>query len=196
MTPRSARLVVGGPSVFPDRTEAGRRLAGLLLDLRHASPIVLALPRGGVPVAAEVSAALGIPADVIEGIAARESAELERRVLRYRGGRPPIDVSDRTVILVDDGIATGATVRAAILWLRERRPRRLVLAVPVVSAPTARELAGEVDDLVAVAVPEDLDAIGACYARFEPVSDDEVVSILERRRAPCDRPAPGRRGDP
>ena len=223
LLPRRNRTFGGPPVRFADRKDAGRRLAALLEPLRGTAPIVLALPRGGVPVAAEVADALDAPLDVlvarklgvpyqpelamgaiapdgvrelnedvvsalgiapeeIERVAVRESQELARRARCYRAGRPPLEVADRVVVLVDDGIATGATARAAIRWLRSKGPRRLVLAVPVAAAETADALSDVVDDLVVVERPVDLQAIGAWYERFDQVSDDEVQSILEAAR--------------
>ena len=219
--------------VFADRRDGGRQLADLLDGLRDAAPIVLALPRGGVPVAAEVAEALGAELDVlvvrklgvpfqpelamgaiapdgvrvmnesivaslgigraaIEVVAAREGQELERRIRRYRAGRPPLDVRGRTVVLVDDGIATGATARAALHWLRRNTPLRIVLAVPVIAADSVAELRGEADELVAVTVPESLDSIGAWYDRFDQVDDEEVISLLKaasRRVEEADDPS-------
>jgi putative phosphoribosyl transferase len=211
--------------LFEDRRDAGRRLAELLARYRDDRPVVLGLPRGGVPVAAEVARALGAPLDVVvarklgapgmpeygigaiaEGgavfvsagalrelsirpeevsaIAERESVELLRRVRMYRGDRPFPEVRDRTVILVDDGVATGGTARAAIRAVRERQPRKLVLAVPVVAFQTAMALLPEVDDLVYLDAPEDFIAVGVWYRRFTQISDEEVVACLtEARRA-------------
>ncbi|MGZ6143560.1 MAG: phosphoribosyltransferase family protein [Myxococcales bacterium] len=218
---------------FHDRVDAGQQLAALLAPFRDASPLVIALPRGGVPVAYEVARALGAPLDVLvvrklgapaqpelglgaiaeggavwvdswlmrevgvsagelEEIAQREAVELERRIARYRQGRPPLPVEGRTVILVDDGVATGGTARAAIRALREHHPRRLVLAAPVVSAEAARELRGEVDELVCAHVPAAFYAVGAWYEEFPQTSDEEVRSLLEmaREAALHDRPPP------
>ncbi|HZY05704.1 MAG TPA: phosphoribosyltransferase family protein [Anaeromyxobacteraceae bacterium] len=209
--------------LFEDRRDGGRRLAALLARYRDEHPVVLGLPRGGVPVAAEVARALGAPLDVVvarklgapgmpeygigaiaEGgavfvsagaarelsirpeevsaIAERESAELLRRVRLYRGDRPFPEVRDRTVILVDDGVATGGTARAAIRAVREREPRKLVLAAPVVAFQTAMSLLTEVDDLVYVDAPEDFIAVGVWYRRFGQTSDEEVVECLAEAR--------------
>jgi putative phosphoribosyl transferase len=207
---------------FRDREEAGQRLAALLGRYRDEAPLVLGLPRGGVPVAWEVARALDAPLDVfvvrklgapfqpelgigaiaeggivvlderagalgiteadIEAIKERESRELSRRVQRFRGGRPPPDVRGRTVILVDDGIATGGTARAAVRAARELGARRIVLAVAVAPASTVEALAPEVDDLVCVEAPEDLYAIGLWYRDFRQVSDEEVADWLARAR--------------
>ncbi len=209
---------------FHDRSDGGRRLAALLGAYRDGDTLVLALPRGGVPVAAEVARALAAPLDVLvarkigapgqpeyavgaiaEGggllvdrqaaseagidaaalarAAEREAIELARRVERYRGGRPLPPVAGRTVLLVDDGVATGRTALAALRALRERAPRRLVLAAPVVAAATVPALRGEVDDLVAVATPEPFAAVGQWYDRFDQTTDEEVVALLARAAA-------------
>jgi putative phosphoribosyl transferase len=206
---------------FEDRRDAGRRLATRLLGLKDARPVVFALPRGGVPVAYEVSRALGAPLDVfvsrklgapdqpefgigavavggvrvlnrdvigrlgitdeyVERITARENAEVERRLRYFRGGRPEPEVGGRTAILVDDGLATGVTARAAVEALRLRGPRRLILAVPVCAAQTAEAFRPRVDELVCLASPSDLGAIGFWYKNFDQTSDAEVVELLER----------------
>ncbi len=215
---------------FRDREEGGRQLAALLKRYREESPIVLGLPRGGVPVAFQVARALRAPLDVIvarkigaphfpeyalgaiaEGgavfidpfalreagvderelgaIAEREAVELARRVRIYRGDRPLPGIRDRTAILVDDGIATGRTARAAIRALRQLRPRRLVLAAPVVAAESAEEIRGEVDDLVYVQAPEDFTAVGLWYERFAQTTDEEVLRLLEQARRALSAPA-------
>ncbi|HEY7726137.1 MAG TPA: phosphoribosyltransferase family protein [Anaeromyxobacteraceae bacterium] len=208
---------------FRDREEGGRHLAVLLQRYREEGPIVLALPRGGVPVGYQVARLLGAPLDVIvsrkigapqfpeyalgaiaEGgavfveraavreaglddrqlgaIAEKEAVELARRVRLYRGDRPFPEVRNRTAILVDDGIATGRTARAAIRAVRRLQPKRLVLAAPVVAADTVPELAPEVDDLVYVLAPEDFAAVGLWYERFGQTTDEEVVSLLGQAR--------------
>ncbi|HUJ25376.1 MAG TPA: phosphoribosyltransferase family protein [Myxococcales bacterium] len=208
---------------FRDRVEAGQQLAELLKPLRDENPLVLALPRGGVPVGYEVARALGAALDVLvvrklgapgqpelglgaiaeggamwvdpsllreldvsphdlEQIAHREAMELERRIAMYRGGRPLPAMKDRTVIVVDDGVATGATVRAAIKAIVEQKPRRLILAVPVIAAEAVRVLRREVDDLVRVVAPEDFYAVGAWYDEFSQTGDEEVISLLEKAR--------------
>lgn len=205
---------------FRDRAEAGRALAERLLAYRSDRPIVVALPRGGVVVGAEIartldapldilaarklgapaqpelglgavapggvrivdatSAALaGVGADELDEIARRETAEMERREQLYRGGRAPLDVRGRTVILVDDGIATGVTARAAVASLRRRGARRVVLAVGVCAPEAAATFRREADDLVAILVPRDLFAVGLYYEDFAPVSDEEVTALLE-----------------
>jgi len=212
------------PSVgFRDRADAGRRLAAELRPYAADDSIVLALPRGGVPVGYEVARALNAPLDVwvvrkigvpwhpelgvgavAEGgdvyltrevmahvglsdadlSAAIESkrGEVEARVRRYRGDRPTPELRDRTVILVDDGIATGGTIRAAIRAIRARAPRKIILAVPVASPDILEALAPEVDRTVCLLEPRDLFAIGLWYRNFTQVSDDEVVALLDRAR--------------
>jgi putative phosphoribosyl transferase len=211
-------------AIVEDRRGAGRDLAARLLAYRGRSDlVVVALPRGGVPVAAEIAealsapldlllvrklaapgqpelamgaiatggvclvnepivAALGVSAREIERVAAREQVELARRDRVYRGGRSPLALQGRCVILVDDGIATGATVRAAIQVVRAQHPSRLVLAVPVAARDTARELTASVDEFVCLALPEPFVAIGAWYRSFDQVGDDEVLGLLERHR--------------
>jgi putative phosphoribosyl transferase len=207
---------------FEDRTEAGRLLASKLTAYANRPDvIVLGLPRGGVPVAFEVSKALHVPLDiglvrklgvpghkelamgaiasgnvrvlnqdvidwlgisdrVIDHVVAKEQEELERRNLVYRGNRPAPDVRNRTVILVDDGIATGATLRAAIAALRQQDPARIVVAVPVAPPSTCNQLQAEVDDVICVLAPEELYAIGVWYENFSQTTDDEVCDRLAR----------------
>ncbi|MBQ0825176.1 phosphoribosyltransferase [Streptomyces tagetis] len=215
---------------FPHRREAGQDLA---LRLREAAsggdlprPVVLALPRGGVPVAAEVARALGAPLDVLvvrkigapgrpeAGVGAlagedpplfdrrtlglldldeadlaadvaRERAELRRRTLRYRGERPAPDVRDRTVILVDDGLATGVTARAALRHLRRQAPARLILAVPVGAPETVAALRPEADDVLCLSQPPDFGAVGLWYDDFGQVTDEEVIALLDAHRPPA-----------
>lgn len=218
--------------MFVDRQEAGTRLAERLSSYAAAAPIVIGLPRGGVPVAAVVASALGAPLDIIvvrklgcpwqpelgfgavaEGgvrvmndglvhdldltpeelaaVTAREEAELERRVRTYRGGRPPIAVDGRVVILVDDGLATGYTARAAVEALRRRRAAKVILAVPVASEAGASELRRHADDVVAVATPSWFLAIGEFYEDFSQTSDEDVIALLEQG-APARRSGRGR----
>ncbi len=217
--------------ILKDRTDAGRRLAARLAGYGGSEPMVLALPRGGVPVGAEVSRALGAPLDIfiarklgapgqpelgigavaqggvlvvneriVRGLtlseehvrraAEDELREVGRRLRLLRGDRPEPEVRDRTVILVDDGLATGATARAAILALRERRPKRLVLAVPVCPPRTADLLRPEVDELVVLDTPADFYAVGSYYEDFEQVTDDEVIRLLELTRTESRGPGP------
>ena len=145
-----------------------------------------AIAPNGVRIVDQASMALaGMTTADLNAVVERESAELLRRERRYRGGRQPLDVRGRTVILVDDGIATGVTVRAAIASLRKSGARRIVLAVGVCPPQTARRLRSEVDDLVAVLAPSDLVAVGLYFDDFAQVEDDEVVRMLERAAAPA-----------
>ena len=211
--------------IFRDRADAGRRLAERLAAYAARDDVtVLALPRGGVPVAYEVARALGAPLDVlvvrklgvpgyeelamgalasggvrvlnpevvrqlrippqvIEAQTARESDELDRRERLYRGDRPPLDVGGRTVIVVDDGIATGATLRAGIRALRELRPARIVVAAPAGAAESCRMLAAEADEVVCLQQPDPFLAVAGVYASFPQTSDAEVRSLLERAAA-------------
>jgi len=219
-------------ALFANRFEAGRQLATLLLRLKDKRPIVLALPRGGVPVGFEVAKALdapldlvlvrkigaplqpelavgavvdgrraeivlnddivrdlGIPSSYLEAESARELAEIERRRERYQAGRTQLAIEGRTVILVDDGIATGATMEAAIHASRRAQPRTLVLATPVAPPDTLERLRPQVDQVITLATPHALGAIGMFYKDFRQVSDDEVVDLL--RRAAAAGQAPG-----
>jgi len=215
---------------FRDRREAGRVLAQELTAYAgRPDVVVLALPRGGVPVAYEVARALGapldvflvrklgvpgheelamgavatggvrvlndqvvralgIPPDVIDMVAAWERQELARRERLYRGDRPPPDVKGRTVILVDDGLATGATMRAALAALRQQQPARRVVAVPTAAAQTCDALRTEADDVVCATTPEPFDAVGFWYEDFSQTTDDEVRELLDRA-ARADRAA-------
>lgn len=215
---------------FRDRADAGRGLAKALWTYKTRHPVVLALPRGGVPVAAEVAAALDAPLDLIlvrkigvptqpelamgavvdgtvpivvrndevielsgttsdefEAACATELAEIERRRKLYLGDRARAEITGQVVIVIDDGIATGATTRAALQAIRNRRPKELVLAVPVAPPDTITKLSGEVDALICLEVPELFGAIGYFYRDFRQVSDQEVVAIL--KRFPAKRPA-------
>jgi predicted phosphoribosyltransferase len=207
---------------FRDRTEAGRLLAEKLKPYTNRPDVVvLALPRGGVPVGFEIAKALhaaldvmvvrklgtpgqeelamgaitsggirvlnqsivdalGIPESVIESVAAREQQELERRERLYRGSRSAPEIRDRVVILVDDGIATGATMRAAIDALKKQHPARLIVAVPVAPRSTVKELQAEGDEVVSVRPLEPFGAIGAWYQNFAQVSSEEVCKLLEQ----------------
>ncbi|HEV7586226.1 MAG TPA: phosphoribosyltransferase family protein [Solirubrobacteraceae bacterium] len=207
------------PAGFRDRRDAGRRLAGRLERYRAEYPDVVALPRGGVPVAAEVARALGAPLDVAvvrkigapqnseyaigavaeggvhvlghrEGrsadlsaaelgeLIARAERELEERLHRYRRGRPPVDVRGHTVIVVDDGLATGRSALAGVRSLRGRGARRVILAAPVASRQAAQLLGEAADELVCLQVPADLWAVGAWYEDFRATSDEEVARLL------------------
>jgi predicted phosphoribosyltransferase len=140
-----------------------------------------AIATGGVRVInEEVVQALRIPPQVIDAIAAREQQELERRERLYRGDRPPLDVRGRTVMLVDDGLATGATMLAAVRALRQEGARRIVVAVPIASPDTCRDLASEVDDIVCAVTPEPFHAVGLWYEDFSQTTDDEVRDLLAR----------------
>jgi putative phosphoribosyl transferase len=212
------------PSTFADRSEAGRMLARVLARKDLADPVVLALPRGGVPVATEIARRLVAPLDVvlvrkigvpyqrelaaaavvnggaaeivtnddvmaladlsradIERLARRELTEIERRRQTYLQGRERVPLEGRTLILVDDGIATGASVRAALVALRRRRPRALVLAVPVAPADTIAALRPEVDDVVCLRTPEPFVAIGLYYRDFHQLSDEDVMRALRQQ---------------
>ncbi|MBK6787020.1 MAG: phosphoribosyltransferase [Betaproteobacteria bacterium] len=219
---------------FADRTEAGRVLARRLAEMHLPKPVVvLALPRGGVPVAAEVARALGAPLDLllvrkigapwqrelavaavvdgdppdivvdeltsrlsgvddayIQREAGREMREIERRRDVYLRGRAPLPVAGATVVVVDDGIATGTTVRAAMKALRRRQPARLVLAVPVAPADTVAALSQEADEVVCLAQPEPFHAIGLHYADFHQVPDEEVLAVLDSLARPPPAAAP------
>ncbi|HUG99245.1 MAG TPA: phosphoribosyltransferase family protein [Gammaproteobacteria bacterium] len=206
---------------FSNRTEAGRRIAQALVHYRELHPVVLALPRGGVPVAAEVARALEAPLDliivrkigvpfqpelamgaVVDGpeplvvrnddiirlarvseadfarVRDRELAEIQRRRDRYLANRPHTDLKDRVVIGVDDGIATGATTRAALRAVRAQQPAHLILAVPVAPTDVLRNLQDEADEIVYLEAHEDFGAIGFYYADFRQIADDEVTAIL------------------
>lgn len=208
---------------FRDRTEAGRLLGAELSRRfgRRADALVLALPRGGVPVGFEVAEALGAPLDVfivrklgvpgheelamgaiagggvrvlnedvvryasipqriIEAVAAREQQELERRERSYRGNRPTLDVSGRTVFVVDDGLATGSTMRAAVRALRKIDAREVIVAVPVAAKETCQEFRAEVDDIVCLRTPSPFQAVGLWYEDFSQTSDEEVHDLLDR----------------
>ncbi len=209
---------------FRDRADAGRRLGDALKARRLPKPVVFALPRGGVPVAAEVCAALAAPLDLIiarkigvpiqpelamgavaEGgepvrnedvialvgvtdaefavVCARERREIERRRRRYLGDRAPVEVAGRTGIVVDDGIATGATMRAALMAIRGRQPRQVVLAVPVAPSLTLEALRAHADEIVCLEDYEPFGAIGMFYRDFTQVTDEEVVALLARHGA-------------
>src|SRR5688500_18266452 len=206
--------------LFRDRSEAGRRPAERLQgSARRSDVIVLALPRGGVPVGYEAARALGAPLDVfvvrklgvpgqeefamgaiasggvrvmnraaidmlaipqaaIEQVVEREQRELERREREYRDDRPPPQIAGRIAILVDDGLATGSSMLAAVAALRNLRPARIVVAVPVGAAQTCRKLQAEADEVICAMVPEDFQAVGLWYDDFGQTSDAEVQATL------------------
>jgi len=208
--------------IFRNRTDAGRQLAARLGRYAdRADVLVLALPRGGVPVAYEVAKELKAPLDVflvrklgvpgheelamgaiasggvrvlnedivdylripdevIDAVAAIEQRELERREHVYRDARPPPDVKDRVAILIDDGLATGSTMRAATASLRLLEPRRIVVAVPVSSPETCDEFRTEVDEIICAVTPENFQGVGLWYEDFSQTSDGEVRDLLKR----------------
>ena len=210
--------------IFRDRTEAGKYLATKLLSYKDRQDVlVLALPRGGVPVAFEVAQELRVPLDIflvrklgvpgheelamgaistggvrvlnedtvnylripehiIDAIAARELKELKRRELAYRGSRPEPDVKGKTVILIDDGLATGSTIRAAAQALRKQQPARIIVAVPVSAPETCDEYRIGVDEIICAVTPEPFLGVGMWYLDFSQTTDDEVRDLLERAR--------------
>jgi predicted phosphoribosyltransferase len=218
---------------FRNRAEAGRLLAERLRDYAGRDDlVVLALPRGGVPVAFEVARALDAPLDVfvvrklgvpgheelafgaiatggtrvlnthlvdslnlppdwIEAIDAQERRELERRERAYREGRPPLDLTGKTVILVDDGLATGSTMWAAVHAVREEDPARVVVAVPVADPGVCEALHGVADEVVCAMTPKPLRAVGEWYEDFSQTSDDEVRALLARAHRPKEATGPG-----
>ena len=208
---------------FRDRQEAGKRLAAALASFKDERPVVLALPRGGVPVASEVARDFAAPLDLVlvrkigapgqpelamgavaegtppvtlrndpvirdlgignrefERVRDREVTEIKRRRQAYLGDRPRVEVAGRLAILVDDGIATGMTVRAAARATAMRGPSRIVVAAPVAGADIAEALRREIGEVICIEEPEDLFAIGCHYADFSQVSDDDVRRILGR----------------
>jgi putative phosphoribosyl transferase len=211
--------------LFLNRRDAGRQLAKLLQRYAHArDPLVLGLPRGGVPVAFEVARALNATLDIfmvrklgvpgheelamgaiatgdvivwnedvlaemrvarehIDAAIERERAELARREHAYRGDRPSPRVEGRTVILVDDGLATGASMRAAARALRAQHPGEVVIAVPVAAAETCHDLRGEADTIVCAAKPDPFYAVGLWYHDFSATTDDEVAGLLAESQA-------------
>jgi len=204
---------------FPDRRAAGAELATRLEQYRGSDVVVLALPRGGVPVAYEVAKALRAPLDiflvrklgvpghselamgaiasggvrvlnddvvgwygitpaVIDAVAAEEQTELERRERAYRDGRLPLELDGRTVILIDDGLATGSTMKAAVQAVRAHSPARIVVAVPVGAPETCRELTRIADEVICARMPVQFSAVGLWYRDFSQTSDDEVSELL------------------
>jgi len=221
----------GRGDAFADRREAGIELASRLWKYRDRHDVVvLALPRGGVPVAFEIAEALGAPLDIfvvrklgmpghpefaigaiasggvrvlndetirwyaitesaIEEIAARELAELERREREYRRGRPLVDLRNRVVVLVDDGLATGATMRAAVQAVRASKPACVVVAVPVGSREACEEFSDITDETVCARIPEPFNAVGLWYRDFSQTTDEEVRELLNRREPLVDHEA-------
>ena len=207
---------------LPNRIEAGRRLAAELAPYRgRPGLVVLALPRGGVPVAFEVARALhapldvllvrklglpwqpelaigaiasggirvldtaliedlGIPGKMIEQIADDEKRTLDQRELLYHNGQPPLELAHGTVIVVDDGIATGSTMRAALQAVRQRQPDHVVVAAPVISVSAYDLLRGDADEVVCLAIPEPFDSVGSWYDQFPQVPDEEVRRLLAK----------------
>ena len=204
---------------FQDRYDAGRKLGQSLRHLADEHPLVLGLPRGGIPVAYEVAQALQAPLDVfivrklgvpghvelamgaiasggvrvlnedviriydiqqevIEYVTAQEKEKLELYEREFRGDMPPPEVRERTAILVDDGLATGSTMRAAVAALRQLAPAKIVVAVPVAASETCQALAEEVDEAICLMTPEPFYAVGSWYKDFEQTSDEEVHSLL------------------
>lgn len=218
---------------FVDRRHAGRLLAAKLLAYRRQPQVVvLALPRGGVPVGVEVASVLGAPLDVlivrklgvpgqpeyafgaiasggvkvmnpeaeylqldardVDAVVAREQQELLRRERLYRGSKPPLELRDKTVILVDDGLATGSTMRAAVRAVRQQGAERVVVAVPVAAPDTVLSMSAEVDDMVCVTMPSPFHAVGLWYQQFDQVSDDEVrVALAAHDKRVLPEPEPG-----
>lgn len=213
--------------MFRDRRDAGRQLAEALAEFKKKRPVVLALPRGGVPVAYEVAKALDAQLDILvvrklgapgqpelgigavvdgdhpESVVDEESVrllhvspeflereiateleEIRRREVVYRGGRSPIPIRGRTVIVVDDGIATGGSMRAALRGVRRASPAKLVLAVPVAPEDTIARLAREVDEIVCLSTPPGFQAVGQFYRDFRQTSDQEVIDLLEAAAQP------------
>lgn len=211
--------------LFEDRQDAGVQLAARLMRFADEHPLILALPRGGVPVAFEVAKALdsqldllivrkigapgheefGIGAvvdganpqlvlnedivrqlavspDYIQAETQRQLAEIERRRKAYYGDRPPIEIEGRTVIVVDDGIATGGTMKAALRGIRRNGPAKLVLAVPVAPQSTMRELSDDCDEAVCLSTPEPFGAVGAFYRDFRQTTDTEVITLMNETR--------------
>ncbi|MCI5076465.1 phosphoribosyltransferase [Oricola sp.] len=211
--------------LFLDREDAGRKLAELLKGRDYGDAVVVALPRGGVPLGAVVADALNLPLDVIlvrkvgapsqpelalgavtdgdtmkltvnreiqaelgltdedvEDLARAQLPEIERRRASYYKGRAPVPLAGKTVIVVDDGVATGATLNSALRLIRGERPSRLILALPVAPRDTLERLREHADEVVCLHAPSPFLAVGAHYADFSQVSDEEVVRCLERAR--------------
>jgi predicted phosphoribosyltransferase len=224
-----AENLIGDEVLFRDRRDAGARLGERLAALRGQDLLVLAIPRGGVPVADEVARRLDAELDVVVArklgapgqpelaigavtadggrylneeilretdadaaylsrVTAEQMAEARRREARFRGGAAPPRLAGRTVILVDDGLATGATMRAAVRSVRQRRPTRVVVAVPVGSVHACAALAEEADEVVCLATPALFWAVGLHYEDFRPTEDAEVEAILRASRAGAGAP--------
>lgn len=208
-------------ALFRDRRDAGKKLAQKLITFaRHSDAIVLALPRGGVPVAYEVASALHAPLDIfivrklglpgreelaigaiasggakvlnqdiirylgisealIDAIAQQELQELERRERAYRGDRPPLDVKSRRIILIDDGLATGASMRAAVAGLRAYHPAQIIVAVPTAAFETCEALKPEVDQMICATTPEPFYGVSRWYKDFSQTTDEEVRTLLQ-----------------
>lgn len=221
------------PERFNDRSDAGKKLAQRLVSYAACSEaIVLALPRGGVPVGYEIARALNIALDVflvrklgapgreelamgaiasggvrvlndevmnslgispetVDRVAGEEAVELKRREHAYRAARPPLDLAGKTVILVDDGLATGSTMRAAVEAVRTQMPKRIIVAVPTAAAEVCAEFEARVDEVVCLMTPEFFYAVGLWYENFDQTGDDEVRALLDRAWGSL---SPGARG--
>lgn len=216
--------------IYANRIEAGRTLAAALLEKQYPNPVVIALPRGGVPIAAEVAKTLNAPLDLVlvrkigvpwqpelalaavvdgprpelvinedvraaanvtdeemEALRQEQMREIERRRHIYLQGREPLAIAGKTAIVIDDGIATGATMRAALKALRRAKPGKLVLAVPVAPVETVQRLRDEVDEVVCLQTPEPFYAIGEFYRDFTQMTDEDVVDALARGGFPAGR---------
>jgi putative phosphoribosyl transferase len=214
--------------MFRDRADAGRRLAELLVPMALEEPLVLALPRGGVPVGAEIARALGAPLDVafvrkigapgqpelavgaiadgddpeivlnhalvqelglsedyLAAEATQELGAIERRRSEYEALRPALETAERDVIVVDDGVATGMTMQAALRHIRRRAPRRLIAAAPVASREALTMLRKEADEVACLSSPAGFGSVGSFYALFTQVSDEEVAALLREAAARC-----------
>ena len=208
---------------FKDRAEAGQKLAAALKQYKDRHPVVLALPRGGMPVAAEVAASLDAPLDLVlvrkvgvpfqpelamgavvdggdptiirnedvirlcgidnaafKAVCDEELTEIERRRKVYLGNRPRVEIAGRTAIVIDDGIATGATTRAALHAIRKQNPKRLVLAVPVAPHDSIEALRADADEIICLDDKDFLGAIGFYYRDFRQITDDEVIQTLQK----------------
>jgi putative phosphoribosyl transferase len=235
----SIKAVIGRqdppPPMFPfitqfrDRTEAGKLLASKLMDYADRKDVlILALPRGGVPVAFEVAKALHVPLDIIvvrklgvpgqeelamgaiapggvrvldpglmersristsaiDAVIAKEEVEMERRERAYRGDRPATDVNGKIVILIDDGLATGSTMRAAVQAVRRGQPAQIVVAVPTAPPSSVHDLQAEVEDVIACMTPRLFFGVGEWYVRFNQVSDEEVRALLQEAKTLADK---------